>query len=67
MSVMLDRQYLLYVCNMDMLHGHVSHEVYGGHKGHVNPLIRGIGHYTLRDLHQQYKKYIHKRTKHILL
>jgi hypothetical protein len=34
---------------------------------HTNPLIRVIGKYTLRDLHQQYKKYTHKRTKHFLL
>jgi hypothetical protein len=34
---------------------------------HTNPLIQAIGNYTLRDLHLQYKKYIHKRTKHILL
>jgi hypothetical protein len=29
---------------------------------HTNPLIQAIGNYTLRDLHLQYKKYIHKRT-----
>ena len=26
-----------------------------------------IGNYTLADLHRQYKKYIYKRPKHILL
>ena len=31
------------------------------------PLIRSIGNYSLADLHRQYKKYIHKRPKHILL
>jgi hypothetical protein len=34
---------------------------------HTNPLVCAIGNYTLTDLSQQYKKYIHKRTKHILL
>jgi len=34
---------------------------------HPNPLVRQIGNYTLPDLHKQYKKYIHKRTKHLLL
>ena len=34
---------------------------------HPNPLVRSIGNYSLDDLHHQYKKYIHKRPKHILL
>jgi hypothetical protein len=34
---------------------------------HTNSLVRTIGNYTLDDLHQKYKKYIHKRTKHVLL
>jgi len=34
---------------------------------HPNPLIQSIGNYTLADLHLQYKKYVHKRPKHILL
>jgi hypothetical protein len=34
---------------------------------HSNPLVRSIGHYTLGDLHKQYKKYKHKRPKHCLL
>jgi len=34
---------------------------------HPNPLINSIGNYTLADLHHQYKKYVHKRPKHILL
>ena len=34
---------------------------------HSNPLIRNTGNYTLEDLHRQYTKYRHKRTKHILL
>ena len=34
---------------------------------HPNPLVREIGNYSVADLHRQYKKYIHKRTKHLLL
>jgi len=34
---------------------------------HPNLLVRSIGNYTLADLHRQYKKYIHKRPKHLLL
>ena len=34
---------------------------------HPNPLVREIGNYSVTDLHRQYKKYIHKRTKHLLL
>jgi hypothetical protein len=34
---------------------------------HLNPLVRQIRNYTLPDLHKQYIKYIHKRTKHLLL
>jgi hypothetical protein len=34
---------------------------------HPNPLISSIVNYSLADLHCQYKKYIHKRPKHILL
>ena len=34
---------------------------------HPNPLVREIGNYSLADLHKQYSKYIHKRTKHLLL
>jgi hypothetical protein len=30
------------------------------------PLVRPIGDYTMADLQHQYKKYVHKRTKHIL-
>ena len=33
---------------------------------HPNPLDRSIGNYSLADLHHQYKKYIHRRPKHIL-
>jgi hypothetical protein len=34
---------------------------------HPKPFVRPIGAYTLPDLLHQYKKYIHKRLKHILL
>jgi len=34
---------------------------------HPNLLVREIRNYTLPDLHRQYRKYIHKRTKHLLL
>jgi hypothetical protein len=34
---------------------------------HHNPFVRSIGDYTLPDLLHQYKKYLHKRPKHILL
>ena len=34
---------------------------------HDNPLIRSIGNYTRQDLLKLYKKYRHKRPKHILL
>jgi len=34
---------------------------------HPNPLVKQIGNCTLADLTNLYKKYKHKRTKHILL
>jgi len=34
---------------------------------HPNPLVCSVANYSLADLHQQYKKYIHKRPKHLLL
>ena len=34
---------------------------------HPNLLISSIGNYSLADLHCHYKKYKHKRSKHILL
>ena len=34
---------------------------------HPNPLLRQIGNYPLPDLHKQYRKYINKRTKNLLL
>ena len=34
---------------------------------HHSPLVRQIGDCTIVDLQHRYKKYIHKRTKHLLL
>ena len=34
---------------------------------HPNPLVQHIGNYTLADLTNLYKKYKHKRRKHVLL
>jgi len=33
---------------------------------HCNPLISQIGNYSVLDLLAQYRKYTHKRTKHLL-
>ena len=44
-----------------------SYIPWGAEESYPNPLIRSIGNYSLADLHRQYKKYIHKRPKHILL
>ena len=46
---------------------HLTDKFLGSCPAHPNPLIRSIGNYSLADLHRQYKKYIHKRPKHILL
>ena len=45
----------------------LTDKFFGSCPAHPNPLIRSIGNYSLADLHRQYKKYIHKRPKHILL
>jgi len=34
---------------------------------HPNPPVQQIGNYTLADLTYMYRKYKHKRTKHVLL
>ena len=34
---------------------------------HPKPLVQQIGNYTLADLNNLYKKYKHKRTRHILI
>jgi hypothetical protein len=46
---------------------HSTDNVFGSCPAHPNPLIRSTGNYTLADLHRQYKKYMHKRPKHLLL
>ena len=46
---------------------HLTDKFFSSCPAHLNPLIRSIGNYTLADLHRQYKKYMHKRPKHILL
>jgi hypothetical protein len=50
----------------DLIHN-MTARCFDASSSHTNPLIQAIGNYTLRDLHLQYKNYIHKRTKHILL
>jgi len=46
---------------------HLTDNFFGSCPAHPNPHVRSIGNYTLADLHRQYKKYIQKRTKHLLL
>jgi len=46
---------------------HLTDKFFGSCPTLPNLLIRSIGNYSLADLHRQYKKYIHKRPKHILL
>jgi hypothetical protein len=46
---------------------HLTDNFFGSCSAHPNPLGRSIGNYTLADFHHQYKKYIYKRPKHILL
>ena len=46
---------------------HLTDKFFSSCPAHLNPLISAIGNYTLADLQHQYKKYIHKRPKHILL
>ena len=46
---------------------HLTDKFFGSCPAHPNPLIRSIGNYSLADFHRRYKKYIHKRPKHILL
>ena len=49
------------------LHFHLTEKFFLNCPTHPNPLVREIGNYSVADLHRQYKKYIHKRTKHLLL
>jgi hypothetical protein len=46
---------------------HFTDNFFGSCPAHPNPLVSSIGNYTLADLHRQYKKYIHKWPKHLLL
>jgi hypothetical protein len=46
---------------------HLTANFFDRCSAHPNTLVRSIGNYPLADLHRQYKKYIHKRPKHILL
>ena len=45
---------------------HLTANFFDSCPAHPNPLDRSIGNYSLADLHRQYKKYIHKRPKHLL-
>jgi hypothetical protein len=45
---------------------HLTDNFFSSCSAHPNPLVRSIGNYTLADLHRQYKKYTHKRPKHLL-
>jgi len=46
---------------------HLTTNFFDSCPAHSNPLVRSIGNYSLADLHRQYKKYIHKWPKHLLL
>jgi hypothetical protein len=45
---------------------HLTANFFDRRSAHPNPLVRSTGNYSLADLHHQYKKYTHKRPKHIL-
>ena len=45
---------------------HLTANFFDRFPAHPNPFARSTGNYSLADLHRQYKKYIHKRPKHIL-
>ena len=45
---------------------HLTASFFDRCSAHPNPLVFSIGNYSLADLHHQYKKYVHKRPKHIL-
>jgi len=46
---------------------HLTDKFFYNCSTHPNPFVRQVGNYTLPDLHKQYRKYIHKQTKHLLL
>jgi hypothetical protein len=55
--------------NLEPIHEfiyHLTDKFFFSCSAHSNLLVREIGNYTLPDLHRQYKKYIHKQTKHLL-
>ena len=45
---------------------HLTTNFFDSCSAHPDPLVCSIGNYSLADLHRQYKKYIHKRPKHLL-
>jgi hypothetical protein len=56
--------------NIETLHEfkhHLLEKIFHQCSIHQNPLVHQIGDYTMADLQHRYKKYIHKRTKHLLL
>ena len=58
------------VTGIDYLHTYIrslAERFYAQCPEHENPLVRSIGNYTRQDLLQLYKKYRHKRPKHIML
>ena len=57
----------LHILSIRVFIYHLTEKFYNGCLNHPNPLISSIGNYSLSDLRYQYKKYIHKRPKHILL
>jgi hypothetical protein len=46
---------------------HISARFYDQCSAHINPLVANIGRYEKSDLHIVYKRYMHKRPKHVLL
>ena len=46
---------------------HLTANFFDSCSTHPNPLDGSIGNYSLANLHRQYKKYIHKQPKHLLL
>ena len=46
---------------------HIATRFYAQCTHHPNPLISDIGNYTRQDLQDLYRRYKHKRIKHILL
>jgi hypothetical protein len=46
---------------------HSTDNIFGRCPAHPKPLVRSIENYILADLHRQYKKYINKWLKHLLL